>query len=275
MAIREWLGSADGDVGNTANWSGGAVPTTGDTVRITPRATMYAISDGLADLTGVALAAFIVEPGFTKALATETAYLQITASSFEYAGTGLAYIDLEASNIDAEIFATASPATGRRGLYLKGSNLATVTVAAGAVGIAARSGETSTAAAIRMLGDAASVWAGSGVTLTTWQQRGGSGRLRCAATNVICDGGELTTEETGAITNVYANKGRIVPNSSGTITDLYVNGGTVDFTRSGQARTVTDHVHNSGTIIYDPDVITFTNKRTAEDYPISLTASRL
>lgn len=64
MATRSWLSTAaDGDWGNTANWSGGAVPTTGDHAIID--AGSVNIDDGLTDAASDELASLTIGPNYT------------------------------------------------------------------------------------------------------------------------------------------------------------------------------------------------------------------
>ena len=97
--------------------------------------------------------------------------------------------------------------------------------------------------------------------------------LGCAATLVEATGGDLTTYGTGAITTMTVWGGEVVPNSTGTITTLNVKGGKVDFTKSPAARTVTTvKLEKGGSLKYDPDIITITNK-VDSDEPVNLIAT--
>lgn len=275
MATRSWIGGDSGneyDANTAANWSDSTAPVSGDDVRVPRRDTMYAITDGLGSLVG-GLNSFIVEEGFTEDIGTEDTWLDVDTSRFEWHGSGTGYIDLGTSNIDVEIKDTARVRTaGKRGLYLVGSSMNTVSICAGSVGIASRPGETATATTIRLA--AGSVWVGSGVTLTTYEQARGNGVIRCAATTVTAHGGNVWTEETGAITTINAYGGRVTPNSSGTISTLNIRGAVVDFMQSGEARTVTDHKMEAGQLIVDESVVTFTNARTASDFAVNYVFSR-
>lgn len=276
MAIKYWIGGDTGnenDANTAANWSGGTKPVASDTVRVPYRSTMYAITGGLSSL-ATGLTAFIVEPGFNKAIGTEDTPLDVDTSRFEFAGSVTSYIDLGTSATDCEINATASARGGARGLYLVGTAIGTIAVNGGSVGVAARAGEVSTVTTARVTGASASVWLGTGVTLTTYDQLGGTNILRCAATTATCGGGVLTTEEIGAITTLNVDGGVCYPNSTGTISTLNVNGGIANFLTSGEARTVTNYKINDGQLIFDPSVLTLTNAPTAADYPVSMLVNR-
>lgn len=271
MANKTWAGT-DGNYGTAGNWSPSGVPSTGDHIRI-PASSSQSITSGL-DQSAVAIGDFIVEEGYTGTIGTAAGYLQIDPDRFEFNGSGQAFIDIGAAEIDVQVLGTAAAATGERGLYLKGSAIDELAIIGGNVGVAAIHGETATVATCRVTGANADVWIGAGVTLTTLAVSAGSVRLRCAATTVTVYGGTLYTEEAGAITTVNLEGGTIYPNSSGTITTLNAEGGTADFTRSGLGRTVSTLKQNPGsTLTYDPAVLTITT-RSAPDDPVSLRASK-
>lgn len=213
------------------------IPVAGDHVRI-PAGTA-SISSGLQQA-AVAIGDFIVEKGYTGDIGSSTGYLQIDPNRFEFSATGgEAYIDVTtASNLDCQVFSTGNAATGERGLYLKGSSIDVLNISGGSVGVAVVHGDSATVATARLDSQNASLWIGEGCTLTTYQQRNGTGILRCAATTVLTYGGTLTTEEIGAITTVNQKGGTIVHNSSGTVTTWNLYGGVLDERQSGVARTI-------------------------------------
>lgn len=220
------------------------------------------------DASSVSLGSFISEFGYEGEVGTATGPLVILTALFEWQGTGLSYIDLFTSNISPLIRNTASAEAGTRGLYLKGSNLATVSVLGGSVGLAWLAGQTTTATACRVSVGRGSLWVGSGTTLTTFQQLGGTNELRCAATTVTVNGGSLVTTGTGAITTLNITSGTVNANATGTITTVNLSGGTLDMSGSTAARTITTLNHNpriSGSdFIYDPAVITTTTRAEAD-----------
>lgn len=276
MADRIWIGT-DGAYSTAGNWSPSGVPAAGENVRIP--AGSGSITSGL-DQSAVEIGYFIVEEGYTGTIGVAGSngglptYLQIDCDRFEYAGGTKSWIDVTDSAIPIEVKKTAPGGTGTRGLYLKGSAITTLSVMAGSVGLAVHHTETSTATTIRVCGDSASVWAGAGVTLTNFYMTRGSGEMRCSAsTGVTIHGGTFRSTEVGTIGTLTIDGGTAYPESTGTITTLNADGGTVDFTGSSESRTVTTFKQNPGsTVIYDPAVITMTN-RSAPDDPVSLTAS--
>lgn len=273
MATKTWLGTTSTAWATTTNWAEGSAPGAGDDVRIVADAVR-----GIAgsDQSGTAIGDFIVEEGFTYGLGDATTALKLDPDRFEFFGSGstASYLDLHSAAITACIKGTATATTGKRGLYIVGSGLTTVSIAAGSVGIASRHGKTATVATVMVVGSKADVWIGEGVTLTTLEVTAGKARLRCPATTVNVDGGELLTEEVGAITTMNVMKGSVTANSTGTITTANVYGGSLDFLQSGLARTVsTLKINPGGACYYDPGVMTLTAISEA-DYPIRISTTK-
>ena len=283
MATKYWIGTT-GDVSLTSNWSGGSLPVANDVV-ILP-AGSGSMTSNLGTLAAVSLYGFQVQTGYTGtigSISTGAGYLQILIAStytFQFAGTGIAYIDLQSSPIAPLVTNTQSQGAGTVCLYLKGSALTTLTVQRGSVGLAAFAGETSTVATVNCdwISNQTSdsyVYLGSGVTVTTVNATGGAVVVNSAATTILTTGGIVTTQGTGAVTTITNAGGTVYPNSSGTITTLNANGGTCDFSRSLVARTVTNMAttgngSSGATINYDPNVVTVTNKLSPSG-PVSIT----
>jgi hypothetical protein len=262
------------DANTTANWELDAAPA--NTNDLIFNAGSVSVKYGL-DQSAAAIADFRVMPGCSSQFGRfdngKGHYLIIDPDLFRYEGSGsLAMFNIGSANIAAYIKATGSPAaTGYHTVYFKGSNVTTLTVDKGNVGVAALDGDTATVATVQIgyVSTAASdsnVTIGSGVTLTTLNQGAGICELKCAATTVtVGASGTLTTTGSGAITtvNVY---GTAYLNSTGTITTLNVYG-TADFSQLRTARTVTTTNLYPGATLKWPNGITFTNK------PINATTS--
>ncbi len=266
MANKTWSLTATGDLNTSGNWVPSGVPAATDNVRFpagSPSITASLTALNTATLSG-ALGTVVFEEGFTGTVGTSTTNMQFTCTRFDFSGVGIAYIDLQASSIAPQVFNAAGADSSTRGLYLIGSALTTLNVEGGAVGIAFRSGETSTVATVRCVGNAADVVIGSGATLTTFYQTSGNSIIRCAATTVSCYGGTLKTTEVGAITTVNIKGGTANLESTGTITTLNADGGTTNMLNSGAARTVTTLSQNPppggiSHMYYDPNIVTVTN----------------
>jgi len=275
MADKIWVGTT-GDLSVASNWSPSGVPAAADNVYVpagsgSMSASMSALST--ASLTG-SLGTVEVEAGYSGTIGTKSAYWQFTPTAFRFAGSGTAYINIEAAAIIPDIRATAiASVTGGAGLYLRGSAISTLSVGGSCVvGLAFFGAETSTATTVRIVSATASVILGTGVTTTTVQCAAGTLTLKAACTTLDIQGGTVTTLGTGAITTVTMDAGTAYFNSSGTITTLTQAGGTVDMLGSGVARTVTTLNHNGGELRQDSGVVTIGtyNKKTG---PASITAS--
>lgn len=236
------------DYGTASNWSLNTVPastndvviggpTSGQSVSI-----LYGLNQSSVDI-----AAFNVQKDYNGQIGREedgkSYYLRIDPDTVDYQGSAnLAFIDIGSANISPQVECNGSALTGKFALYLKGSNIATLEVRKGKVGIAPLTGETTTVATLLVSflsnpqGDS-DVTVGSGVTLTTLTQSGGKCLLKCAATTVTnYVNTELTTDGSGAITtwNLY---GKGYPNSTGTVTTLNLYG-VCDESRDRSSRTI-------------------------------------
>lgn len=253
---------ADPDSKAVGYVKGTLIPATDDDVILPPGS--GAISSGL-DQSAVAIGDFRVLPGYREKIGddsgAEPIYLKIDPDVFSYAGQGSSsYIDVGSANIALLVQQTGRPATiGKHALYLLGSNLTTLTVESGNVGLAARYGETSTVVTAR-LGDStsASLTIGDGVTITNFDQNGGVGVVRSNVTQIDQFDGVLVTQLAATVGTWNLEGGTAVPNSSGTITTFNLNGGTADFLQSTVARNVTTlSIGNKGsrTLKVDPAIV--------------------
>jgi hypothetical protein len=216
----------------------------------------------------------IFEDGFTGLVGDSTTSMQFTCTRLDFAGSGQAYIDIEASAISPTIKKTYAAPAGYHGLYLIGSAIATLNVMGNSnVGVAIKETQTSTVTTARCIGSA-TLRLSNGVSLTTAYQTGGTMYVDCAATTVTTYGGKCFTREVGEITTINNRGAELYPNSIGTVTTLNADAGVTDFTTSSAARTVTTFKQNPGaTVAYDPAVLTITT-RSAPDYPIRLAGTK-
>lgn len=245
-----------------------SIPTAADNVRI-PR-DGGAISSGLSQ-SGVAINAFIVEDGYANTIGSASGYLVIDPDSFQFSGTGAAYIDVGSAATALDVRNTATVATGYFGLYLKGTAITVLSVTKGSVGIAMQAGETSTITdAVRAAGNQAVISIGSGVTMSGTTLDVISGAVVSFANLITAnlEGGTLTTYGSGTLTTGNIKGGTFYPNGSGTITTINVgrSAGVVDFTQSGIDITVTNmNVYKGGSFKANPLRVTFTNDVVVQD----------
>lgn len=251
-----------------------AIPAAGDDVTIPAGA--QAISSGL-NQSGVAINAFVVEPGYDAEIASNTGALLIDPDSFEFHGSKASYIDIGSANISPVIHRTASGSGSRPfGLNLTGSNIATLTTHQGtSVAIAGLANETSTVATWRNLGG--TIYSGDGLSLTTLDDRGGAGRLRwtSAITTATQLGGTLRLDGTGTVTTFNLNGGTLTW-TSGNITTLNQDAGTLDASKRSVAATIgTLNVNPAGQCVQlIGDLVTITTDNKPSD-PYSRTYVRI
>lgn len=255
------------DYGLAQNWSLEAIPTSSDDVVFDTGSVdvLYTLNQS-----AVSIGSFTVAKGCSSVFGRfdngKPIYLRIAPTSLRYEGNGsLAMFDIGSANISPVITSYGTPAsTGRYAAYIKGSNIATLTVNKGKVSVASLPNETTTVATlivgyVSTLASDAEVTVGSGVTLTTLNQAGGTATIGCAATTLTnAAGSTLYTTGTGAVTTVNAY-GTAYLSSSGTITTLNAYG-TVDLTKDRTARTITTTNLYAGATVKYGSHITFTNK---------------
>lgn len=244
------------DWNTAANWAEGAVPVAGDNVRVTGS---QAISYGLRQA-GVTLNNVYFDGTFSGTVGSASAPLSLTLGTgdrFEFAGRGLAYINLNASDVSPLIQRTANATAPNAGLYLSGTAIDSLTVSGGAVRIE----DGSTLATAIVVGQTSALTIPTGVTITNLLNEG-TATLRVAATSVECTAGVLTLEGEGAIGTLKVKGGVCYDNrtgSPGAVTTTYLDAGTLDTTGSANARTYTTLYARGGTAVLDLEVITITN----------------
>ena len=214
-----------------------------------------AITTGL-DQSDVAVNRFINDS--SAAVGTREEYLRIDPDEFTQTGDGQAYIDLRAANISPVIKRTASVSGATKfGLYIKGSNLATLRVEAGSVLI-----DDGTVIADLIGLSGARVHATSGVTtLTDIFCLGAIIETFKTITNGICEAGMIILGGTATVnaTLLRCTGGVIQPDAPGTITDATVDkSGAFDFTKSTSARTISNAptIRGNGKLKFNPQYVT-------------------
>lgn len=235
------------DVGTAGNWELAAVPAnTNDLIWNTGS---VAVKYGL-NISSITLADVRILPGCSSQFGLfefgKGYYFRIDPDLFRYEGSAsLAMFDIGSANISPYVASTgtASSTVSQHAFYITGSNIATLFVDKGNVGLAVLDADTATVATVDMgyvstLASDANVTIGSGVTLTTLNQRGGVCVMKCAATTVnVVAGATLSTYGTGAITTLnIAGTGNMY--ATGTIGTVKQSAGTLRL--HGTATTVTN-----------------------------------
>lgn len=117
------------------NWSSNTLPVADDDIRVPGDATA-SILYGLQ--VAIAFDDFVVEEGYAGTIGgTDSGYLTFTQGAsdrFEFAGTGQAWIDIGASDVDPVIDKTYTPPAGQFGLSLKATALSDIYLNRGNLG---------------------------------------------------------------------------------------------------------------------------------------------
>ena len=204
-------------------------------------------------------------------------------------GSGRILINLGTVACEATVEDTESAATdaGRPAVQISATSASTnlyVESAPGGVGVGTERSTTTTTigkVSVTAVSAASEVITGTGTTITTYEQSGGSNTLQAAATVTTCtnNGGDLLIDGAFLVTTLEVNAGIVtannVPAAGSAITTLNHNGGKVDGSRSSQARTwaTVQLGTNNATLVADDDVVTITNLL-EPDGPYTLTANK-
>lgn len=263
-------------VDDAANWSGGAVPSSSDTVHVSGGAAMLY---GL-DLSAVTLAALHVHSTFSAGIGLpeynasgykeyRETYLRVGATAVrigaEEDGSGAGRIKLDQGIAQAtwSILRTGSPAeSGVPAVLLKGTHASNaLNVERGSVGVAFHPGEVSTIATVRegyanSQATDADLFLGDGCTLTTINQNGGTLVFGSNVTTLTQRSGTATVRNSANVATLDSQKGRLNYRSSGTIGGTALTLGAkaiLDLSGDPRAKTVSNLVMAAGSSFQDPD----------------------
>jgi hypothetical protein len=273
--------SGPSDLNLATNWSGAAVPGAADDVYFQDCDIdcLY----NLGALSAVTLTSLNILASYTGKIGLppftgdyyeyRATYLAVGATTINIGdgpGSGSGRLKINTGSVQTTVnvrgTASAFDGTGVYSLLWKGTHASNVVnVTRGNVGVAIYPGETATILTLRVGyqtnqdGDS-TVYCGSGVTLTTINQEGGTLEINSGCTTVTKTGGTLTINS-GNVTTLTNDAGTVYYKGTGTITTLNVGSGAkADFSQDMRARTVTTCNLYEGGEIYDPfGTVTFTN----------------
>lgn len=276
MADKRWIGgvsTAATAINQAANWSPSGVPTGSDNIYITDASTNSILVNltTLSTVTGE----LHVQKGFTRQIGSSTAgYFEMKPSAAFIYTTIRAYIDCKASTGVVEVRQAPSGTATDVGLYVKGTALAKLTVAAGNVGLAYKAGDA--AAVTKLYAQGGTLTTGTGATYNTAVASGGRINLRAGTSTCALNvyKGTATLEEGAAMGTISVFNGTCNIGGTGNVTTCNIRGGTVNANYNSQTRTITNLNLHSGKFQYDPDLVTITNFGAA-DRPIRLTATSI
>ncbi len=262
------------DAANPDNYTGGALPVTGDTLVFAD--SKVDVLYGLTALSAVTLAELRCDASYSGAIGLpdydeDGAYYQYRSKFFRVGATLVTIgagsgdgskrikLDLGATQSEVNVLATGSaPESTTHAVVLKGTHADNeLNVISGTVDVAPEPGSVSTVSQLRVsfretpLSDS-TVRCGDGVTLGTVTMNGGSVSLSSDTDDIVAYNGELTLWR-GAHAAIGVYGGVLYYNSTGTLTDLVVSNATADFGRDPRPKTVANPiVAHRGAVIKDP-----------------------
>lgn len=265
-------------VDNANNWSGGAVPTTGDDVYLDNSA--VSLLYGFAAVAAETFASWNQAASFTGEVGLaennrggyaefRTTYLAVGITSLRVGyGSGLGSrrtkLNMAAVQFAAEVLKTNQGAeTEIEALLLKGTNASNaLEVQGGSVGIAPQAADSSVLATLKVTGGSVQTY--GAVTTTASTVSGGNVIFGKAPATLTQTAGNTTILGSGAVTTLTVSGGTCLYLTSGTATTVAIGNGpqpaTVDCTGDGSSRTfTTTTIHPNGRLRYIPGTMTFTN----------------
>lgn len=200
-------------------------------------------------------------------------YLKISATTVNMgvgvgSGSGRFKLNVGSAQTTVNCYGTGSPIEDGIPTFLfvgtHASNV--INLLRGSMGVCWLPGEVATVATIRIgytdnIDSDSVLWIGTGATLTTINQAGGSLVYQSNVVTHTVNPGTATVKGSATITTLTIDAGTVNHNSTGTLTTLAVgNGGTIDFSDDLRTRTVTNTTLNAGSALLDPNkVVTFSN----------------
>jgi len=230
-----WI-SSDGDWDNTASWSTGVLPVSTDTAVFDGVSSVVSVTSNL-NQTGVDLARIEISPEYTGDIGSTGSPLQIDATVVLHRGTGTLYLKGDGGGIGVQVDSTNLVDA----LVLSGtSTLLTLDVKKGHATV---DNTVTNLGGVRVIGDKAIVIieANGAEKITSIIQQAGfcenNRPLSDAAAIAIVNGG-VFVHENGAVTQLHVQGGTCEWNAVETLTLGLVGRGLLDFTRSGNVKTV-------------------------------------
>lgn len=242
------------------NWSGGAVPTTGDTARLDN--CNIDISYGLAQ-SAVTLAALYIDQSYTGSIGLpernagadyeeyRAQYLAISATVLQIgagpgSGSGRIKINTGVAPAALTVFASGSPLEADLPAVIwKGTGTTSSLVqSGGSVGAAVFGGELAQFATVKKVGG--DLLTGPGVTLSgALQQDGGTWQINSpVAASLTQTAGSATINGTGAVAQLTVQGGTVTYNTTGTLggATILSGNGVLDFTGNNVAMSCTNPI---------------------------------
>lgn len=277
MAILYWTGTAaDGNWTNSANWSTGAFPVTGDDV------TLDRTSDDITlnlNQSAVLLSSLSITNSFQGTIgnipdATDE-FLQIGATVVtigDGTGNGSSRLNLELGTdvttiniINASSTGTDFPKAPLRINANNASNVIQVNGNNSTVSFLDNTDDTGALGNIDII-NGNDIQIGSGATYTSLTMIEGTCTSFETSGTVKVSAGTMRLEGTGAISSIIQTGGELIWNSTGTVNSYDGIGGTLETTDSALARTITTLTKSPGFTFNRNENVTVTNDNFNTDF---------
>jgi hypothetical protein len=256
------------------NWSGNAVPVTGDDIYLVDSTVdiLYGLNQA-----AISPASLNIDQSFTGRIGLRTVndlgyaeyrdqYLRIAAGKVQIGrgtGSGSSRIKLDTGSTATtiNIFDTGSSEDGLASVTWSGNSTgATLNLFRGSLGIALRPGETATLGTLRIAPESSSgretrVELGPGVTINTIDKCGGILRFAGQSIANLVQHDGSTTIESGDVTALRVRGGTVIYNSTGTLSAATVSAsGKLDFSQDVRGKVVTApiEIFGSAARVSDP-----------------------
>ncbi len=275
-AVNTVAATSANDVGNTADYSGAALPVNSDTLIVDSQSPSLLYN--ASALSGVTLTLLDIRGSFTGAaglpVANPLGYREYLPTQFTVSattikvgagggqGSGRLRLNVGSVQTALQVFATGSSLdSGVEALQFAGSSTSnTLDISGGTVGIAPYGGDAGKFSTITI--SAGSVHCYESSVIVSVTQSGGAVQLDSGFSgSYVMSGGSATI--IGAITSTALTIGNgtvVLGNVSGTVTTITLNpGGTLDLSQDVSAFTATGVVLNGGTVIDPANRMTVTN----------------
>ncbi len=268
------VNTSPNDVNDAANWSS-AVPVNGDSVLIDFGGPAESLWWNLGSLAAVTLVAFTRRRGFTGSIGLPeintdgTEYTEYRATEFAFNtqttflvtveqpssdGAGQIKLNTGSTQTVLNVLGDGAGSLGSEALWWRGTHASNV-VNAKSCSLAIAPVNANSAVVPTLNADNSTVRCGSGLTLTTLNNRGSTVELHGSLTTLTQRAGTTVMYESGAVTTATIHSaGVLFWCSDGTITTLTLGlSSRADFSIDARARTITNKVNMyGGSVLNDP-----------------------
>lgn len=255
MANKVWSGATNGDINNTGNWVGGAVPGASD-VAVFNQGSQDADTN-VTSPTAASWTGLTITSGYTGNIGSSGNKLTVSLTgAVKHSGSGQLWLE-DSSGTTGDVFIYTGSANTV--VDLGGNTMTNVNILRGTVTLAGTMGVITRLTIGRggAIGDATVTFTSGMSAVTKCIMASGTATLNSTITTLEMAGGRLTAPvaSSGTLTNVIQTGGVVKYHTTNTITDLYTVGGS--FELGDDEMTVSQATH-IGNLLHNPDLHTLT-----------------